>query len=365
MRARVSREHLLKSLQTVCPIIPARSTLPIISHILLEASKDFIRLSGTDLELGIISTAPAQVEEDGACAVPSKRFHDLIKELPNNPLQLSTKKNHQLSVESEGGLFKILGLPKEEFPHLPHNNDPNTLTIDQKLLKTMLHLTSFAASKDESRYALTGTLFITKGDWLCLVATDGRRLAVVERQAVNSSKAQHKVIVPNKTIEELCRLLGEGPTTKISIKENQIALNLGDTQIISQLINGQFPNYEQVIPPEVPEKLKVAKEPLLLATRRISLWTTQDSPSIRFDLKANHLTISKQTPEVGEAHEDLSVSYAGPEFSVGFNPTYLVDVLKALPDGDIELEVPGPDRPGVIRTKDHYIYIVLPMQLES
>jgi len=363
MKVRISREHLLKGIQTTYPIIPNRSTLPILSHILLETHKDSLHLSGTDLELAISSSVPAEVIEEGAITIPAKRFTDLIKELPNTTLQINTKKNQQVNIECERGLFKIMGLPKEEFPHLPHIENQDSLIIDQGLLQAMLNLTTFAVSRDESRYILTGTLFVSKDGWLRLVATDGRRLAFVEKEAMTPTKGEHQVVVPLKTITELHRLLGEAVTLKILIKENQIAFDLGNTQLISRLIEGKFPNYEQVMPPESPQKLKVAREALLLATRRIGLWTTQDSPSIRFDIKNDHLILSKQTPEVGEAHEELQAHYNGPEFSIGFNPTYLIDVLKALPNGDVELELPGPDRPGVIRTKDHYLYIVLPMQL--
>ena len=365
MKAYISREHLLKGIQTIYPIIPTRSTLPILSHILIETRKESIHLVGTDLEMGISCSVPAQVSEDGAIAIPAKRFHDLVKELPNSSLLLHTRKNQQVSIECEKGLFKIVGLPKEEFPRLPHTEDQDLLVIDQGVLQAMLALTAFAVSRDESRYILTGILFISKGGWLKLVSTDGRRLALVERQAMTPTKVEHHVIVPFKAIAELLRLLGEGPTVKISLKENHIAFDLGNTQIISRLIEGRFPNYEQVIPTASPQKLLVSREALLLAARRISLWTTQDSPSIRFDLRTEQIILSKQTPEVGEAHEELCAKYSGPEFSIGFNPDYIVDVLKALPDGDIEFELPGPDRPGVIRTKDHYTYIVLPMQLNS
>lgn len=365
MRVQIAREDFLKGLQAICPIIPSRSTLPILSHILLEAQKDKLVLSGTDLELAIATTISAQTQEEGATAVPAKRLNDLIRELPDTPLQLTSKKNNQLNVECENGLFKISGLPKEEFPKIPQTTSPDSLVVDQGLLQAMLNLTTFAVSRDESRYVLTGVLFVCKGSSLQLVATDGRRLALIEKEAVSPPSGEHQVIVPLKAVLELSRLLGGGPTAKVSIKENQITFDLGNTQLISHLIDGKFPNHEQVIPPEVPQKLKVSKEMLLLATRRITLWTTQDSPSIRFDLRPNQLVVSKQTPELGEAREELKVQYSGEEFSIGFNPSYLIDVLKALPDGEVEFELPGPDRPGVIRTRDHYLYIVLPMQLSA
>ena len=365
MKARVSRDNLLKGLQTVYPIIPSRSTLPILSHVLLDAKKDLIQITGTDLEAGITTNIPAEVSDEGALAIPAKRLHDLLKELPNESLQLTVKKNQQLTLESGRGLFKILGLPKEEYPKLPTRGGQDSLVIDQQVLQAMLALTAFSVSKDESRYALTGILFVGRKGWLRLVSTDGRRMSMVEREARTATPGEYQRIVPEKTVSELLRLLGEGPTLKISMKDSQAVFELGNTVVISRLIEGKFPNYEQVIPNESPHKLKLPKEDFLLAARRISLWSTQDSPSIRLDLKPDQLILSKQTPEVGEAHEQLQATYTGPEFSIGFNPNYLIDVLKTLPDGNVEMELPGPDRPGVIRTKDHYLYVVLPMQLNS
>jgi len=258
-----------------------------------------------------------------------------------------------------------MGLPREEFPRLPHTEQQEGVVVDQSLLQAMLHATSFAVSRDETRYALTGILFSLKGETLRLVATDGRRLALIEKEAMTASPQEHNVIVPFKVVEELHRLLGEAPTATITIQENQISFDLGNTRLISHLIDGKFPNYEQVMPPESPKKLRISRESFLLAARRMNLWTTQDSPSIRLDLKPQNLILSKQTPEVGEAREEVEAQYTGEEFSIGFNPNYIVDVLKILPDGEVEFELPGPDKPGVIRTKDHYLYIVLPMQLSS
>jgi len=363
MKLRVSRENLLKGLQIVYPAVPSRSTLPILSHLLIEAKKEGIQITGTDLELGISTLLPAEVAEEGAIAVPAKRFMDLVKELPNEALFITAKKNQQVSIECGRGSFKILGLPKEEFPKMPVSAGQDNIVIDQGVLQAMLSLTEFSVSKDESRYVLTGVLFTARKGWLRLVSTDGRRMAMVEREAKSAPVGESHRIVPEKAISELIRLLGDGPTVRIALKESQIAFELGSTVLISRLIEGKFPNYEQVIPAESPNKLMVSREELLLATRRIGLWSTQDSPSIRLDLKVDELVISKQTPEVGEAHEQVKVQYSGPEFSIGFNPSYLIDVLKVLSDGNVELELPGPDRPGVIRTKDHYLYVVLPMQL--
>ncbi len=365
MKARILRENFLKGIQTVSPIVPTRSTLPILSHLLIETKKDAIQITGTDLEIGITTTIPAEILEEGSIAIPAKRLSDLLKELPNEMLQLGSKKNQQASIECGKGVFKIMGLSKEEFPHLPHSVSHEAISIQQNLLQKMLSLVVFSVSKDESRYVLTGILFVSKKNTLRLVATDGRRMAMIDREVKSAPAGEQNRIVPEKTINELIRLLGGEEAVKISFKESQIVFDLGNTILISRLIDGKFPNYEQVIPAESPHRLRASREEFLLAVRRIGLWSTQESPSIRFDLAADKLTVSKQTPEVGEAHEQITVEYSGPEFSIGFNPNYLIDVLKVLPEEQIEIELPGPDRPGVMRTKEHYVYIVLPMQLSN
>lgn len=365
MKATLSRDPFLRAIQTVYPAVSARSTLPILSHLLIEAKKEHLQITATDLELGISTQVQAEVAEEGSVAIPGKRIYDLLRDLPSEMIHLIAKKNQQMTIECGKRLFKVMGLPREEFPKLPSVGGSDTLMIDQGVLQAMLSLTHFAVSKDESRYVLTGILFVIKNSWLRLVSTDGRRMSMVEREAKITHPADHQWIVPEKALLELNRLLVENAPAKIFIKENQIAFDLGSTVLLSRLIEGKFPNYEQVIPPQSPNKLTVQREEFLMAARRISLWSTQESPSIRLDLKADQLVLSKQTPELGEAHEELPVRYTGPEFSVGFNPTYLIDVLKELQDGSVDFEIPGPDRPGVIRTKDHYLYVVLPMQLNS
>jgi DNA polymerase-3 subunit beta len=366
MKVNILRDNLFKLIQTVYPVIPTRTTLPILTHILLEAKRNTIQVTGTNLELGITSSLEAEVQEEGAVAVLAKQLHDLLKELPNETLYLQARKNQQLNVEYKKGSFKIMGLPREEYPKLPTTNGQDVVVINQGVLKTMLSMTSFAISKDETRFVLTGTLFKVKDGWLHLVATDGRRLAKIDRQPQQTTAQDIQKIVPEYAVNELTRLLTEeSQDVKITFKENQVSFELGNTTLISRLIDGKFPNYEQVIPKEDPNKLSIKRQDFLAATRRVALLSTKDSPSIQMDLKPDHLVISKQTPEMGEAKETVEATFTGKEFSIGFNPDYLMDVLKILPEEDVEFELPGPDKPGVIRTKDHYLYIVLPMQLTN
>jgi DNA polymerase-3 subunit beta len=362
MKIQCSKENLLKGVQTVQNIITSRTILPILSNILIEAKKDKLRVVSTDLDIGIYSFIPVEVLEEGVITLPAKKFGDIVKELPDNIITIYVKKNNVVIIECENCFFKLMGLAPDEFPKLPEFKDKEILVISQNILKDMLRLTSFAVSYDETRYILNGILFVIKDNTLRLVATDGRRLALIEKE-LNLPKGIHKeIIVPIKTIQELNRNLTDEGDLKLIFGDNQILFEMGDTTLISRLTEGEFPNYEQVIPQESKQKLKINKERLLLAIRRASLFTTPDSQSIKIELFKNKMVVSKSAPDLGESREEIEIDHKGQELSIGFNPNYLIDVLKNVSQEEIELELVAPDKPGVIRL-DNYIYIILPMQI--
>lgn len=362
MKFRILKEILMNSVLTVQNVISSKTTLPILSNILLETQKDSIKLTATDLDIGISSVVPAEIEEGGAITIPAKRFADIVKELPDRDITISTMKNNFLTIRCEKILFKIMGLPKEDFPKSPEFKDTPQIVLEQKSLKEMLTLTNFSMSHDETRYVLNGTLFLFKERTLTLVATDGRRLALIKKEFPNIENINKEFIVPFKAILELNRALKEEENLKASLASNQILFELNGTSIISRLIEGEFPNYEQVIPKEAKEKIKINREDFLQAAKRTSLFTTQDSQSIKLEVFKNKMVVSKNSPNIGEAHEEVGIDYKGSELVVGFNPVYLIEALKALSLDEIEFELVSGDKPGVIRTKE-YLYLVLPMQL--
>jgi len=217
-------------------------------------------------------------------------------------------------------------------------------------------------SHDETRYVLNGALFLFSAGQLIIVTTDGKRLSLVKKE-ISRDAPTKAIIVPSKTIYELNRVLGDTGDAKVTFSENQIRFELENITIISRLIEGEFPNYEQVIPKEAKEKIAIQREQVLLGVKRAALLTTQDSRSIKIDILKNKIVISKSNPNIGEAREEIETSYKGQEITVGFNPGYLIDVLKVAPKDDLEIEILGPDKPAVIRIEDWYVYLVLPMQL--
>ena len=367
MKIICNKEDLLSGIQVVYGTTTLKSTLPILSNILVETNKEGIRLTATDLDIGIINDIPLRVEVEGAVTIPAKKFFDIIKEIPQDKqITISAKKNNIINIECENLFFKLIGLPKEEFPKLPEFKDRESIIIPQPLLKKMLAMTSFAMSFDQTRYVLNGSLFVIGPKTIRVVATDGRRMSMVEgalQLPKDFEKNPKQIIVPAKAISELLKTLGTEGDAKIIISENQALFNLGSTTIISRLIEGEFPKYEQVIPKESKDKLRVSRESLLLAVKRASILTSQESQAIKLEIFKDKLVISKVTPELGESREELPVSYNGPGLVIGFNPGYLLDVLKNMDKPDIALELSSPEKPGVIRTDDGYVYVVLPMQI--
>src|SRR3989338_5855362 len=369
MRINVLKDSLLKGIQTVQNAISTKSTLPILSHILLEAKKQGIELTATDLEIGVIAKVAGEVVEEGAITLPARKFSEIIKELPNQgTITITLKKGQSVSIETGKSYFKLMGLTRDDFPKLPEfptqtSKHSNLVKIPQKLLKYMIQLTAFAMSHDETRYVLNGLLFSFKDKGLKLVATDGRRLAFIEKEIPDMGSIRKDVIVPMKTIQELNRNLTEEGEVIFCFKENQLQINLGNITITSRLIEGEYPNYEQVIPKKTKEELQINTQDFLQATRRASILTNQDSQSIKINIIKDRVIITKNTPELGEAREELEVDYKGGELAIGFNPAFLIDVLKNVDNDKIKFEFIDHEKPAVIRSGDDYTYIVLPMQV--
>ena len=368
MKITTSKENLLKGIQTVQNAVSSKSTLPILSHILLEAKKDGIKLTATDLEIGMVVRIEGEVAEEGAITVPARKFSEIVKELPSGiPINISVKKGQSINIEASKSYFRLVGLLKEDFPQLPdfpsNPKSVDLVKLPQKLLKNMIQLTAFAMSHDETRYVLNGLLFSFKDKVLKLVATDGRRLALIEKEIPEMGNIKRDVIVPMKTIQELNRNLGETGDALFYFKENQLQINLGQTTIISRLIEGEYPNYEQVIPKKTKEELKINTQDFLQAARRASILTNQDSQSVKINLIKDRMIITKNTPDLGEAREEVEVDYKGGELAIGFNHLFLIDVLKNVSDESVRFGFIDPEKPAVIRSGEDYTYIVLPMQV--
>lgn len=370
MKVKFTKEPFLKALGSCVSVINPRSSLPILSNLLIETnSKDDVKITGTDLEIGITTNTPAHITESGSITVPAKKIYDIVREMPSGEINFHVTKNNSVHIsasnDKSGSQFKIMGIPKDDYPKLIDYGLEKAITLPQKALREALSLTTFAISHDETRYVLNGALFILQENDFKVVATDGRRLAFIKKTIQNPSKANFNIIIPNKTISELLKLLGEDGEVKIILEKNQIIFDFGTAHIVSRLIEGHFPNYEQVIPKEEKAAIKIGRDSFLQAVKRASLLTSQEAQAVKIELLKNKLAISSRSPNLGEAREEVPADLRGEDMMIGFNPNYLLDVLKSIDVNEVVLSLSGSDRPGVIKGKEDYLYIIMPMQLTS
>jgi DNA polymerase-3 subunit beta len=365
MKFSVAKEKLLEGLQQVQNVVSTRTTLPILSNVLLQAHGDEIHLTTTDLDVGVRGSCEADVEKEGATTLPARRLFNIVRELPSSEIQIDVNGKNAASIRSGQSFFKILGLPEEEFPPLPKFEDAKVVTIRQKDLRDGLRKTSYAISTDETRYVLNGVLFSFKENKLTLVATDGRRLAMVEIELEFPRSHEADFIVPTKAVTELQRLLSDDGEIKVSMGSGQIAFDLSKTLLVSKLIEGNYPNYRQVIPSEAKERIKLERETFLNSLRRVSLLASDKSHSVKLSFGKNNIDITATTPEVGEAKESIAVAYKGRDFSIAFNPEFLMAPLRALTEDEVFLDLIDEMSPGVLKIQTPFLYVLMPMRISS
>ena len=363
MKLSVSKEKLLEGLQTVQNVVSTRTTLPILSNVLLEAADGQLRLTTTDLDVGVRGGIEAVVEKPGAATLPARRLFSIIHALPSAEILLEVDSKSVASIRCGPSFFKILGLPQEEFPPLPKFEGAKTFTLRQKDLKDGLRKTAYAISTDETRYVLNGILFSFKDNKLTLVATDGRRLALVDIELEFPRSHEVDIILPTKAVTELARLVSEEGDVKMSVSENQVAFEVDGTFLVSKLIEGNYPNYRQVIPPEAKERITLERESFLNTVHRVSLLSSEKSNSVKLVFSKNNIDIIANTPEVGEARESLPVTYKGREFSIAFNPEFLQAPLRVLTNEEVYLDLIDEMSPGVIKIQSPFLYVLMPMRI--
>ena len=363
MKFSVSKEKLLAGLQTVQNVVSTRTTLPILSNVLLHAADGKVRLTTTDLDVGVSGGIDAQVEKSGATTLPARRLANIVRELPAAEVEIEVDSKNVASIRCGQSFFKILGLPEDEFPPLPKFEDAKTFTLSQQALRDALKKTSYAISTDETRYVLNGILFSFKENKLTMVATDGRRLALVDLEVEFPRSHEIEIIVPTKCVTELGRLLGDEGDVRMSVGENQVAFEIGGTSLVSKLIEGNYPNYRQVIPGDAKERITLEREMFLNAVHRVSLLSSEKSNSVKLVFSKNNIEIAANTPDVGEARESLAVAYKGREFSIAFNPEFLQAPLRALSNDEVFLDLIDEMSPGVIKIQSPFLYVLMPMRI--
>jgi len=368
MNLTIAKEQIINGLQAVQNVVSARTTLPILSNVLLRAEGDRLELTATDLDVTIASSVEAKVKKPGAATVPVKKLFGIVRELPSGEIDLEVDDKSICSVRAGASFYKINGLAADEFPPMPKFKEDKKVSLPQEKIKGMMKKTSFGISTDESRYVLNGIFISLKDHKMTMVATDGRRLALVDEEAEISEKSQGEFIVPAKAVNELNRLLQDKGEVELRYTDNQASFTLKDEKgssvlIITKLIEGNYPNYRQVIPNEVKERISLVREEFLHALRRAEIMTSEKSNSVKLAFGKNNLAITANSPEVGEARESLAINYKGKEMAIAFNPKYLIDPLNALTNDEIFIELIDELSPGVIKINGPFLYVVMPMRL--
>jgi DNA polymerase-3 subunit beta len=363
MKFSVSKEKLLEGLQTVQNVVSNRTTLPILSNVLVQADASGVRFTTTDLDVGISCLIEAQVQKEGATTLPARRLFGIVRELPAAEVELDVDSKNVASIRCGQSFFKILGLPEEEFPPLPKFEGAKEFTLKQSELRDGLKKTAYATSTDETRYVLNGILFSLKENKLTMVATDGRRLALVDVEVEFPRSHEVEIIVPSKCVNELQRLLADDGELKMTVGENQVAFQVSGKLLVSKLIEGNYPNYKQVIPNEVKERITLERELFLNAVRRVALLASDKSNSVKLVFTKNNIEIAANTPDIGEARESLPVNYKGRDLSIAFNPEFLQAPLRALPDDEVFLDLIDEMSPGVIKVQAPFLYVLMPMRI--
>jgi DNA polymerase-3 subunit beta len=368
MKLTITKEQLINGLQSVQNVVGGRTTLPILGNVLLRADAGRIELTATDLDVTVCCTVEADVKKGGASTVPVKKLFGIVRELNGTEIDLEVDEKNTCSVRSASSFYRINGLSAEEFPPLPQFKEDKRVSLPQETVAAMLKRTSFAISTDESRYVLNGIFLSLRDHKLTMVATDGRRLALADEEVEVVEKSQGEFIVPAKAVNELSRLLQTKGEVEIKYGDNQAAFTLKDEKgssvlIITKLIEGNYPNYRQVIPGEAKERIALAREEFMHALRRAEIMTTDKANSVKLTFGKNNLAITANSPEIGEARESLVVNYKGKELAIAFNPRYLIEPLAALTQDEVFIELIDELSPGVLKINGPFLYVVMPMRL--
>ena len=363
MKFSIIRSKFLEGLQTVQNVVSAKGSLQILSNALIQVEDGRLCVTTTDLDISERCFAECEVDQPGSTTLPIRRLASIIRELDEGKILVEVNEEDVATVQCASSFFKIIGLPTRDFPPIPAAEGKFCYRIDQGKFREMLRKTCYAASQDETRRVLNGVLLAFKDSKLTMVATDGRRLALVEQEIEFPPEAETEMILPTKAVSELMRILGNEGDLKIYAQKNQVIFALGTTMLSSKLIDGVYPNYRQVIPGTCDEHVTIERELLLSALRRVSVVTTDKSNATRLTFSANQLTISTNTPDVGEGRDTLPVKYAGKEISIIFNPEYVMDPLKNITDDEIFIELNDGHSPALLKCSIPFLYVLMPLRI--
>jgi DNA polymerase-3 subunit beta len=369
MKFKTDRANLHQASSKILSIVPPKTTLPILSNLLFELEEGNLSLKATDLDVSMTSTVEVDAQKSGSIAVPAKVFFEIVKELPDFDLEISTYEN-RMEIKCGSGVYKVSGFPADDFPKLPDIHVARQVKLDGKALIGMIKKALFAVSKDETRPALNGVYWHTKDDSLNMVSTDGHRLANVARKDIKIGGYTKDIIVPPKVLENLVRLLGDEPgKVGVIINESSIVFMFENVVLTSRLLEGPYPNYDQVIPKDNNKVMTVDREILNAAVRRVAILSNSLTHQVKFSLKAEELELSATNFDLGgEAKENLKVHYKNEDMEIGYNSNYIIDILRHVDGDEVNFELNTPTTAAIIRSstaeeKEEYFFLVMPLRL--
>ena len=363
MKIKIIRSKFIEGLKKVQNIVAGKGSLQIIQNAMLDAKDGKLSLVTTDLDISIKSTVECEIVEAGATTLPVKLLSSTIASCAEGVVELETDVQDRARISAGSASFKLSGMSVADFPALPSAEDAFSYTLPQATLRELLRKTSYAVSQDETRKTLKVVLMSFKDGKLTMVATDGRRLALVEHEIDFPAAAEKDIILPSKVVAELQRSLSGDGEVKVKIEKSQVSFNLGDTQIYSKLLDEIYPNYRQVIPSNYREKVEVDRKLLLDALDRASVMTMEESSSTRLTFDSNQLLVSSIAADIGEAKDIVPIKYSGEKIEIVFNPSYVKDPLKAIDEDEITIELTSGSTPAVIRCSVPFLYVMMPLRI--
>lgn len=367
MKLSVSKDEMQDKLGDIQNIVEKRNTMPILSHFLLDAGKKGSYIVATDLETAIKEPLEVKVEEEGRLCIPARKLFEIVREIDGD-LSFESIDEQWLRVKAGNSDFRLACLPANEFPAWPAIEDVEEITIDATALMEMIEKTIYSAGESDTRYTLNGLLFhIQPQDKVfTIVGTDGHRLALIVKQMDGKVKDEKRMIVPRKAVSELRRFLNkEGEDVKIALGKNHLLFGVGNVQFLTRLIEGTYPNYEQVIPQANEKRVFIKRDTFIKALRRVSIMSRERANAVRFDLGEDSLILSSSNPDLGDAKEEVAVEYKGDRLSIGFNARYLLDALGVMASEKIILELQDPLSPVLVKEEgsEDYRCVVMPMRI--
>jgi DNA polymerase III subunit beta len=368
MKFTISREKLQEGLQAVTAAVPAKTTLPVLANLLVETTDRGIRFSATDLDIAVSTEVSADVETPGAITIPAKKLSEIARELPPSPVKITASGEQRVTIECGRSKFKLLGLPRDEFPTFPSVRFNDSWRVKSGELQKLISHTAFAVSTEESRPILNGVLWELREERMRMVATNGHRLAKMELPVEASSAPPGDLIVPPKALEQIRRLFPAEEELEIARGDNHLGFRSPFTSVFTRLVEGPYPNYEQVIPKDNDRYALADKAALTSALKRMSVIASDQTHRIKMSFNTGMLKFSVTTPDLGEASDELPVNYTGDQLDIGFNATYLLEILRYMPTEQVRLTFKAPERAATIEPEGwddpaKYLCLVMPLRL--